>query len=188
MAANTESEETVIDLLVNQHKQIQALFAEIQTSSGEQKTERFHDLVRLLAIHESAEEQVVHPAARRSIPDGEPVVDERLEEEKQAKQALAELYELGAEHPDFDVRLRSFAELILRHANAEEAQEFEQLRASVSESELIRMASAVRTAESLAPTRPHPSAGESPAANLLTGPPLAIFDRVRDALRPRHHG
>ncbi|WP_228782529.1 hypothetical protein [Nocardia abscessus] len=42
------------------------------------------------------------------------------------------------------------------------------------------MAGSVRAAEAVAPTRPHPHAGESAAANLLAGPPLALFDRARD--------
>jgi len=44
------------------------------------------------------------------------------------------------------------------------------------------MAGAVRAAERIAPTRPHPGV-ESPAANFLLGPPLAIMDRARDAIR-----
>jgi hypothetical protein len=35
----------------------------------------------------------------------------------------------------------------------------------------------------MAPTRPHPATGESAMANLLTGPPLAIFDRARERIR-----
>jgi hypothetical protein len=49
--------------------------------------------------------------------------------------------------------------------------------------QLQRMAGAVQAAEKLAPTRPHPKAGESAAANLLAGPPMALFDRLRDAVR-----
>ena len=40
----------------------------------------------------------------------------------------------------------------------------------------------LRAAEAIAPTRPHPGV-ESPAAHLLLGPPMAVFDRVRDLLR-----
>jgi hypothetical protein len=45
------------------------------------------------------------------------------------------------------------------------------------------MAGVVRAAEAAAPTRPHPAAGESAVANVMAGPPLALFDRVRDAVR-----
>jgi hypothetical protein len=45
------------------------------------------------------------------------------------------------------------------------------------------MAGALQAAEVAAPTRPHPKSGESGIANLLAGPPLALFDRARDAVR-----
>jgi hypothetical protein len=44
------------------------------------------------------------------------------------------------------------------------------------------MAATARVAESIAPTRPHPGV-ESAAANLVLGPPTAIMDRTRDAIR-----
>lgn len=183
MQSSTGSEQDVVDLLVDQHEQIKRLFAEIPAASGERKRELFHDLVRLLAVHESAEEQVVHPTARRKIDNGDPIVSARLAEESEAKHALANLYDLGVDHPDFDMRLRDFADDVLKHATAEETEEFPQLRAKLRPEELTRMASVVRAAESAAPTRPHPAAGESATANIIMGPPLALFDRVRDAVR-----
>ena len=185
MARSKESNETVVELLLRQHEQIKALFAQVLKATGDEKTDLFQDLVRLLAIHESAEEQVVHPTARRKINDGEPIVSARLEEESQAKQALSDLYELGTGHPDFDMRLQALADDVVRHATAEETQEFAQLRVAMTEEELVRMAATVRTAEAMAPTRPHPSAGESAAATIVAGPPLAVFDRIRDAMRNR---
>jgi hypothetical protein len=44
------------------------------------------------------------------------------------------------------------------------------------------MAATVKVAEAAAPTRPHPGV-ESAKANLLLGPPAAIMDRARDAIR-----
>jgi len=186
MSSDTASE-TVIDLLIDQHNQIKKLFALVVEATGDQRTELFYDLVRLLAIHESAEEQIVHPMARRKIDDGEPIVGARLDEEDQAKRALSDLYDLGPDHPEFDQRLRALFDDVLIHATAEEEQEFPQLQASVSHDELVRMATAVRRAESMAPTRPHPAAGDSATANRLAGPPLAVFDRVRDAMRAHSH-
>lgn len=48
----------------------------------------------MLAVHETAEEEIVHPAARRALPDGEAIVKARLQEENEAKKALAELERL----------------------------------------------------------------------------------------------
>jgi hypothetical protein len=177
------AEQDVVDLLIEQHNQIKTLFGQVAAAHGDQKRELFEDLVRLLAVHESAEEEVVHPAARRKIDDGDDIVDSRLEEEGQAKHALADLYDLGVDHPEFDSRLKMLASEVIRHATNEESEEFSRLRDVFKPAELRRMAGAVKAAEALAPTRPHPMAGESATANLLAGPPLAVFDRARDAVR-----
>jgi hemerythrin superfamily protein len=179
--ARMTDERDVVDVLLEQHEQIKDLFTRVLHSSGTQKRDLFYDLVRLLAVHESAEEQVVHPAARGTA--GDAVVEARLHEEDEAKQALADLYDLGTDAPEFDDRLAVLAADVIAHANSEEQQEFMTLRAEQSPERLRRMAGAVRAAEAIAPTRPHPHAGESATANMLGGPPLAIFDRVRDAVR-----
>jgi hemerythrin superfamily protein len=179
----TAQEQDVVDLLLEQHDEIKSLFSQVETAQGDVKRELFEDLVRLLAVHESAEEEVVHPTARRKLDDGEQVVDERLEEEDEAKHALAELYDLGVDHPEFNSKVSTLAQAVTQHAMREESEEFLRLRQTLEPDQLRRMAGALQAAEATAPTRPHPHAGESAAANLLAGPPLAIFDRVRDAVR-----
>jgi hemerythrin superfamily protein len=179
----TAQEQDVVDLLLEQHDQIKSLFSQLTTARGTAKQELFEDLVRLLAVHESAEEEVVHPTARRKLERGDEVVDQRLEEEDEAKHALAELYDLGVDHPEFDSRLAALAEAVTQHAMREESEEFLYLRQIVEPEQLRRMAGALKAAEATAPTRPHPAAGESAMANLVAGPPLAVFDRIRDAVR-----
>lgn len=173
----------VVDLLLEQHQQVKQLINQVKTLSGEGKRNSFEELVRLLAIHEAAEEEVVHPKARAAIDNGDRVVGERLHEEDEAKHVLAELYRLGAEHAEFDSKFANLAEAVTRHAEREESQEFRILRDRTDEAELVRLSGAVRAAEASAPTRPHPHVGESAAANLVAGPPLALFDRLRDAVR-----
>lgn len=179
----TMTQEDVVDLLQKQHEQIKSLFNQVPGAQGAEKRERFEDLVRLLAVHESAEEEVVHPTARKKIDGGDQVVDRRLEEEHQAKHELAELYDLGVDHPDFNRRLAALAEAVTQHADREESEEFARLRQNIPAERLKTLAGAVKAAEAMAPTRPHPGTGESPTANLLAGPPLAVFDRVRDRVR-----
>lgn len=175
-------EQDVVDLLTAQHEQIATLLEQLK-SGREDQEELFTELVRLLAVHESAEEEVVHPIAKRAKFGAEDMVDARLEEENHAKRALAELYDLGVHHPNFQSELADFAAAVADHAAHEEAEEFVLLRRRYSASQLQHMAGSVRAAEAVAPTRPHPHAGSSAAANLLAGPPLAVFDRVRDAVR-----
>ncbi|SNY25681.1 Hemerythrin HHE cation binding domain-containing protein [Paractinoplanes atraurantiacus] len=173
-------EQDVIDLLIGQHQQIKALLAEVKSSAGEQRKEAFAELVRLLAVHESAEEQIVHPAARDDA--GDDVVDARLREEDDAKTLLNELYEMGLDAPRFETRFAALETAVLTHAEQEEQTEFPALRKGTTAGRLRLMAGAVRVAEAIAPTRPHPQAGTHPLNNLIMGPPVAIFDKVREAV------
>lgn len=176
-------QQDIVDVLLVQHNEIKALFNSVAAARGAQKEELFHDLVRLLAVHESAEEQIVHPAARNALQDGDAVVEQRLHEEADAKQALSDLYDLGVDHPEFDARLAVLAESVVAHATHEENEEFIHLRQHLQPEKLQRMAGAFQAAEKVAPTRPHPAAGESAVGNMLAGPPIAVFDKVRDAVR-----
>ena len=178
----TGAEQDVVELLIGQHQQVKTLFGRLSTAQGEARRDAFQDLVRLLAVHESAEEIVVHPAVQRLDNVDDSVVSERREEENEAKQALSHLYDLGVDHPEFDGKCAELSKAVLAHAEHEEREEFPALRRLPAE-ERKRMAGAVRAAESAAPTRPHPAVGESAAMNLLAGPPLAVFDRVRDKVR-----
>lgn len=182
MAKATEQQDVIV-LLLDQHNEIKRLFTRVAKASGRQKRDLFEDLTRLLAVHETAEEVVVHPTARSKIENGQEVVERRLHEEDEAKHALAELYRMGVEHRDFDHKMAELATSVMDHADNEEKEEFPQLRKNLDKGELRRMAGAVRAAEAIAPTRPHPMTGESSTANLLAGPPMAIFDKMRDAVR-----
>ncbi|MEU6585856.1 hemerythrin domain-containing protein [Nocardia sp. NPDC046763] len=175
------NDKDVIDLLVAQHGQIKALLQQVHLTVGPVRQQAFDDLVRLLAVHECAEREVVHPASRQHAVSGE-IVDRRLHEEQAAEQDLARLYDLGLGHPEFDSTFASFAEKVIEHVELEEKEELGELQLRASNDERVQLASVVRFAEALAPTRPHPEVGGSLAGTLLVGPPLVVFDRIRDAI------
>ncbi|MEU2060863.1 hemerythrin domain-containing protein [Streptomyces sp. NPDC013455] len=172
----------VVALLMRQHGDIRNLFDEVEQSGGEERRDAFHRLVRLLAVHETAEEEVVHPFARRMLAGGEQVVADRLAEERAAKETLAALDEMDTEDPDFLPRLRELRTKVQEHARAEERYEFAHIRRSTDVTNVAAMAKAVKAAEAVAPTRPHPGV-ESAAANVALGPVAALMDRTKDAVR-----
>lgn len=181
MGTMISSGNDVVVFLKEQHRQVEAGFEQVLNQSGEQRRAAFLALRRLLAVHETAEEEVVHPAARRALPDGNLIVDARLQEENEAKRLLAGLEDVNVDSPDF---VRQFTQLqagVLSHARAEERDEFERLAVALDQKELERMRKAVSLAEQMAPTRPHAGV-ESAFANMLTGPFVSMLDRARDAL------
>jgi hemerythrin superfamily protein len=175
-------EKDVIDLLLRQHQMIREMFAEVEKAKGKDLKDAFERLVRMLAVHETAEEEIVHPYARRTLKNGEKIVDARLAEENEAKDMLSEMDKAGVEDPRFMANLRTLKTAVLKHAEAEERDEFPFIRAETSESKRRAMAAGVKAAEALAPTHPHPGV-ETATKNLLLGTPVAMMDRTRDAIR-----
>lgn len=181
MARMISSGIDVVSFLKEQHEQIKMAFSTVTSSRGEARKNAFYALRRLLAVHETAEEEIVHPAARAALPNGESVVEMRLEEENEAKRVLSELETLDVDSPEFENRFASLENSVIAHALSEELEEFEPLGSSLDQNRLARMRKAVNFAESIAPTRPHAGV-ESQAANLLVGPFAAMLDRARDAI------
>lgn len=176
----------VIDLLIEQHMTIRDLFVEVEGATGKARRDAFERLVRLLAVHETAEEQLIHPLARTSVHGRGDVVDDRLTEEHEAKQTLAALDEMGPDAPEFPGLFAKFRADVLEHAHNEETYEFRYLRGKVPVVELQALVAAVRAAEAVAPTRPHPGV-ESATANTVAGPVLSLFDRTKDLVRKAIH-
>jgi hypothetical protein len=175
-------EPDVVDLLLEQHAAIERLFLLAAGSTGDDKRDAFNDLVRLLAVHETAEEELVHPLASTLVDGGDALVNDRLAEERQAKKMLAALVDAGPDDEGFDTALLLLRDAVLVHARGEERYEFTQLRQRVPSEQLRALAGLVRAAEAVAPTRPHPGA-ESAIANIALGPALAVIDRLRDLVR-----
>lgn len=171
----------VVGFLEGQHQEIKGLFERVLSTSGEERSRAFYSLRRLMAIHETAEEEIVHPVAKRVLPDGETIIAKRLEEENAAKKVLGELESLDVDSAEFTEKLTALSKDVVAHAEAEENDEFERLADALDQSKLERMRKAVEIAEKIAPTRPHPGI-ESQAANLFAGPFASMMDRVRDAL------
>ena len=172
----------VIDILKEQHAHIRALFEQVHTAQGNaDKQVAFEELRRYLAVHETAEELVTHPGTRAGE-GGDEVADARLEEEDRAKEMLSRLDDLDVAGEDFDILLVELEQAVLAHADAEEAREVPLLQSQCDEEDLIRMATALKAVEEIAPTHPHPHVGSSMKQQLMAGPLASVLDRTRDAV------
>lgn len=181
MGTMIQSGTDVVSFLEEQHEQVKTMFENVLASTGKEREKAFYALRRMLAVHETAEEEIVHPAARRALPDGEAIVKARLQEENEAKKTLAELERLDCSSSEFETKFRAFQQSVLAHAESEETQELARLATALDQSQLSRMKKAAKIAEAIAPTRPHAGV-ESAAGNLIAGPFVSMVDRVRDAL------
>lgn len=178
-----QSPEEVVAFLKAQHNLIEDMFEEVlHASDPKAREEPFVELRQLLAVHETAEEMVVHPRVRREADSGDGIVDARLREEHEAKELLSQIEKLDITSQQFIDEVTKLRDAVLDHARHEEDEEFPVLQREVDANDLKRMGSAVRAAEAIAPTRPHPGV-ESAKLNFAVGPFASMLDRARDLIQ-----
>jgi hemerythrin superfamily protein len=178
-----QSPEEVVAFLKAQHDLIEDMFDEVLLASDPKAREKpFIELRQLLAVHETAEEMIVHPRVRREFEGGDAIVDARLKEEHDAKQQLSKLENLDITSQQFIDEFTKLRDAVLEHAEHEENEEFPRLQQKLDADELKQMATAVKAAEAIAPTRPHPGV-ESAKLNFALGPFASMLDRARDAIK-----
>ena len=180
--ASTKQEIYATTFIRRQHDQIRELFDAVERAEPEARAEAFEPLVRLLAVHETAEEMVIYPMAKGGEA-GKEIVEQRKAEEDSAKKELVELEKLDPASSEFIKRLAAFRILVFDHAEAEELEVFPLLTEVADTEQLKRMTAQLEVAEAMAPTHPHKTAPESAVGNLVMGPFVAMVDRVRDAIR-----
>ncbi len=177
-----QSTDDVVRFLKDQHNLIKDMFEEVfSASSDDARRKAFTELRQLLAVHETAEEMVVHPRVRHEVEGGDVIVDARLVEEHDAKEVLSALEAMDIASQEFLDELALFRASVIDHAEREELEEFTRLERELDAADLGRMAKAVEAAESIAPTRPHPGV-ESAKANFALGPFASMLDRARDLI------
>lgn len=164
------------------HEEIKGLLADVETATGDAKIAAFQHLVRKLAVHETAEEMIVHPLARPTEGQSD-VVGARIEEEEGAKKALASMERMDVTSSEFDAAFQKLKADVMAHAESEEQMEHPRIIERTDHEKLLSLAALYRTAEATAPTHPHPSGPSSATGNMLVGPLMSIIDRTRDAIR-----
>jgi hypothetical protein len=170
----------IIAILLNQHARIRELFAEVHRTVAEEKQTRFDELRALLAVHETAEEMILRPVAKKEA--GEKEATARNQEEAEANKALAELEKMDLAGKQFEAKLTELEKSVREHADHEERDEFPAVRNSCSSEQLQKMGKRLLLAEKMAPTHPHPATAGSPMAQWTAGPFASLLDRARDAL------
>jgi len=115
----------VVDVLLDQHREILVAFDRVRDAAGQDRLELFSALVQLLRHHERVEQRVVHPELAAFA--GE-VARARVEEENAADRMLASLISIGVTDRTFDSGFARLRQMVVDHAAHEETEEFPLLR------------------------------------------------------------
>ena len=182
-------EKNLISVLVHDHREVEDMFTELEsgTIDAARRAELRDKVITELVRHAVAEEMYLYPTTRKVLPGGDQLADRELEEHAAAEQVMKDLEKQAPEDPRFDQLLAQLIADIRGHVGDEETDLFPRLQAACSEQELEELGQKVQQAKKMAPTRPHPSAPDTPPMNKVLGPPVGIVDRIRDALSGRAH-
>jgi hypothetical protein len=167
----------VVDRLTEQHDRIGHQFRHTLRVTGDARRTAFGRLARMIAVHETIEEEIVHPLTRHCDPEGH-LADHLLDDEHQISAALADAVRADATGEP-TAAVRALRDMMRAHARQEERDEFARLRRVVPADELRGLADAVCRAEEAADD------GDEQSESLAGVLPRTA-DRVRDALRRAH--
>lgn len=179
-------QQDVVEVLEHDHREVEDLFDRIErTTDASQLRELTDQVITELVRHSVAEEQYLYPVARERIPDGDALVDQEIADHNEAEEALKALEDFDTSDPQFMTTFRQMSTDVRSHVKEEEEDLFPKLRQHATADELRELGEKVQRAKKLAPTRPHPSAPDTPPLNKVLGPGVGLVDRVRDKLTGR---
>jgi hemerythrin superfamily protein len=176
----------VVSRIRAQHDKVRRLFEEA-AEPGDEAADAFRALVRLLAVHETAEEIVVYPTLNSLGREARAAAHARKVEERRCKIELAELEGTARNSAEFANRLESLRVAVETHAAAEEGEVLPILEDRCSAGRLQAIDRLFVGAQLVAPTHAHRLAPVGAVGNLAVGPMVGMFDRFRDATTNRHH-
>jgi iron-sulfur cluster repair protein YtfE (RIC family) len=180
-----EEQRDVIEVLEHDHREVEQMFAELESLRGaatdEAKTRRkeLADQVTIeLVRHSVAEEVLVYPQVERKVSAEE--AEHARKEHAEAEETLHRLEKLDPGDAAFDDELSTLIREIRHHIADEEGDTFPQMRRAIDPEELRKLGGRVEAFKKVAPTRPHPHVPNEQRPRMAAGPAASLFDRMRD--------
>jgi iron-sulfur cluster repair protein YtfE (RIC family) len=192
---DSDSSTDVVMVLTREHNKVRALLKQLSAIPGHKQGGTAEDLSQRKSIvdmitvrlsqHEAAEEELLWPAVRKTLPDGHEWADGALEQEQEGKETLTALGKLEPDTDEFDSLVEQLEAQCRKHV-AYEYQVFLRLRDAMPGDQREKLGKKVQRASKHAPTRPHRHAPSEPGiAVKAAGAAAAAMDRARDAAGDR---
>ena len=170
--SDDEPEDTSTDVLMvltREHNKMRVLLKQLSaipghkkggTAEDESERKSIVDMITVrLSRHEAAEEELLWPAVRQALPDGDQWADGALKQEQEGTETLTALGELAPDTDEFDSLVEQLEAQCREHV-AFEYQVFLRLREAMSDDEREKLGQEIVAAQKRAPARP---AGDGPA-------------------------
>ena len=164
------------------HIELDRLLHELDGSTGTEQEAVLQRIDRLVFSHAFAEETVLWPVMRRVLPDGEALTLRVEEEHQEVNELVTTLETTGHDDPRRAELLDRLVAVLREDVRDEEDVLFPRLQERVDAAELRRLGRQWELVRRISPTRPHPTVSRRPPGNALSGLPLSLLDRSRDAV------
>ena len=162
------------------HQELDRLLHELDGSSGQAQQDVLRRIDRLVFSHAFAEETVLWPVLRRTLPDGEALTLRVEEEHQEVNELVSSLERDGLDHPERHARLARLVQVLREDVRDEEDLLLPRLQERLDPAELASLGRRWDVVRRLSPTRPHPTVSRRPPGNAVSGLPLSVLDRSRD--------
>lgn len=117
--ANGSREPIAVQLLKQDHREVEALFEKFQNANGDsQKLELFKKIALALKVHTTIEEEIFYPEERGAVEDDD--LDEAQVEHDGAKKLIAEIEKMRPGDDLYDAKVKVLSEYIKHHVKEEE--------------------------------------------------------------------
>lgn len=144
-----EGKQDALKLLAQDHREVEALFAQFEKASGEGRKEKLaRQICTELKIHAQIEEEIFYPAIRGKIDDDD--LDEAYVEHDGAKLLINDIEAAEPSDDFYDAKVKVLQEEIEHHVREEEKMNgniFQQTRAADIDLEALGEQLAARKAE-----------------------------------------
>lgn len=128
---------SAIELLRQQHREVDGLFQRIKASNGDEKISLLGQVAEALTIHAALEEHFFYPFAREQGVTG--LIDESFQDHAEVKRLISEILQVKQTDPRLDELCMRLERMVTEHVSQEEASLLPQVESRANPDELISM-------------------------------------------------
>jgi hemerythrin superfamily protein len=140
-------------------------------------------VARLVFTHAFAEEAVLFPAARRVLPEGDPLSLHIEQEHQEVNELVTRLDRSDPSDPEHAELVEQTFAALDEDVRSEEDELLPRLQQELDPVQLRLLGLQWGLLRLTSPTRPHPVVSRRPPGQVLSALPLTVLDRARDRLQ-----
>ncbi|HWM03810.1 MAG TPA: hemerythrin domain-containing protein [Actinophytocola sp.] len=154
-----------------------------EEAGGREHAAALRALARLVFTHAFAEEAVLFPAARRALPEGDPLTLVIEQDHQEVDELVARLDRSLPVDPGHGALLHRTLDVLDHDVRTEEDELLPRLQQALTRRRLQVLGLQWELVRRISPTRAHPVVSRRPPGQTLSALPLTVLDRARDRLQ-----